>query len=152
VITSELEVGTTDVLVVDDDPDVRAALEQLLTDEGFTVVAASDGAQGLQFADIWPPRVVLLDIHMPVLDGRGFLAAWRIDPNVADIPVAILSSEPIDRTILDQADGWMTKPVDAERVLATVTALLLGGRAPRSAGQPAADPDGAERDARQAQR
>ena len=62
------------VLVVDDDLDIRETVVQLLEDEGYVVFAAEHGASALsRLRGIDPPCVVLLDLFMPVLDGKGFL-------------------------------------------------------------------------------
>jgi CheY-like chemotaxis protein len=124
VVTIELPAGLPDVLVVDDDPDVRAAIEELLAGAGFTVLSASDGSQGIRLAQRSPPRVVILDIQMPVLDGLQFLARRSADSAVAAIPVVVVSSEPADPCFRHQVSAWLPKPVDASVLLSLISRLV----------------------------
>jgi CheY-like chemotaxis protein len=99
------------VLVVEDDLDIRQALLEILEDNGFRAVGASDGAEALDFLlrarDL--PCVILLDLMMPVMDGASFREAQRREPRLASIPVVVLSAyRDVDR----HADG-----IDAVSVL-----------------------------------
>lgn len=83
------------VLVVDDDANLRQLLAWMLTDEGFVVDSARNGQEALE----WLHRhrdvscVVLLDLTMPVMDGRTFLRAREADARLSKVPVVISSSE-----------------------------------------------------------
>jgi CheY-like chemotaxis protein len=140
-VTIELPVGLPDVLVVDDDPDIRAAVEDLLASAGFTVRTASEGAQGFQLAQRWPPRVVILDIQMPVLDGLQFLARRSEDAAVAAIPVVVVSSEPVDPSFRQSVSAWLPKPVDAAVLLTLVSRLVCRDEADDRLRAPRADAD-----------
>ncbi|HEX6275971.1 MAG TPA: response regulator [Polyangiaceae bacterium] len=82
------------ILIVDDDPDIRDALEELLTDRGFSVLSAVNGADALNLLRTLdaPPAIILLDVMMPVLDGYGFLEERSKDPSLSRIPVAIITA------------------------------------------------------------
>ncbi len=80
------------ILVVDDDPDICTSLEAIFIAEGYRVLIARHGLEGLERARAEQPDVVLLDVMMPVLDGYGFLDAQKADPSIADIPVIVLSA------------------------------------------------------------
>lgn len=80
------------ILVVDDDPDICTSLEAIFTDDGYRVITAKDGREGLEKARACQPNVILLDVMMPVLDGYGFLDAQKLDPSIDDIPVIVLSA------------------------------------------------------------
>jgi CheY-like chemotaxis protein len=84
------------VLVVDDDPYVRSILTLLLSGEGFAVAAAADGREGLaHLRQAGPrPRLVVLDLSMPRMDGWQFLRERALDAGLAAVPVLVLSSEP----------------------------------------------------------
>jgi PAS domain S-box-containing protein len=109
------------VLVVDDDPAVRALLRRYLGREGFAVEEAADGEAALRLARERLPDVITLDVMMPGLDGWSVLALLKEDPLVADIPVVML-------TILDErnvgytlgASGYLTKPIERDRLLAVL--------------------------------
>src|SRR5262245_43754737 len=77
------------VLVIDDEPALPATLARSLASEGFLVGVANDGAEGLALARESRPAVVILDLHMPVLDGFGFLEGFRATAGCADIPVIL---------------------------------------------------------------
>ena len=78
--------GAPTVLVVDDDQTVREVIERHLTREGFAVVTASGGREGLRLARELHPAAITLDVMMPDLDGWTVLAAIKGDPELADIP------------------------------------------------------------------
>lgn len=80
------------ILVIDDDPDICTSLSAIFTDDGYRVITAKNGQEGLDRARADQPDVILLDVMMPVLDGYGFLDAQRADPSISDIPVIVLSA------------------------------------------------------------
>jgi CheY-like chemotaxis protein len=105
------------VLVIDDDATARELLTDQLKAEGFSVVTASGGLEGLKLAKEVHPSVITLDVIMPDLDGWSVLAALRQDSELSEIPVIMV-------TILDQqrrgvalgAAGYLTKPIDREQL------------------------------------
>jgi len=119
------------VLVIDDDPTVRELMERFLVREGFAVVTAANGVEGLRRAREVRPAAITLDVLMPDLDGWTVLAALKGDPELADIPVIFV-------TILDEktkgyslgATDYLVKPVDRER-LAQVLERICADRPSR---------------------
>ena len=115
------------ILVVDDDPTVRELLERHLTREGFSVVAASGGFEGLRLARELQPAAITLDVMMPDMDGWTVLAAIKGDPTLADIPVVLV-------TIVDEknrgyslgASEYMVKPIDRERLVGVLRKIAGG--------------------------
>lgn len=86
------------VLIVDDDDDTVATFSEILRDEGYVVLGASNGQDALQVVGGNPrPDVVLLDWSMPVMGGRAFLDAVRKDARFAELPVIVLSAD-VERT------------------------------------------------------
>jgi CheY-like chemotaxis protein len=83
------------VLVVEDHPDMRDALAEILSLEHFDVVTAEHGAEALRILATLPsvPRVIVLDLHMPVMDGFAFRRAQLADVELAGIPVVVLSAD-----------------------------------------------------------
>ena len=109
------------VLVVDDDADVRELLTEFLTREGFVVATAADGAEGLILAREVRPSAIILDVLMPELDGWAVLTACKGDPQLADIPVIMLTIVD-DRTrgyALGAAE-YLVKPIDRKRLRAVI--------------------------------
>jgi CheY-like chemotaxis protein len=80
------------VLVVDDDPDIRAFVSEFLTEEGYEVRAAANGRDALAILASWRPAVILLDLMMPVMDGWTFLATQQAHPELARISVIVMSA------------------------------------------------------------
>jgi len=116
------------VLIVEDDPDVREMLATLLSLEGFHPVAAEDGLEGLHLLravrhrspDI--PCLVLLDLKMPRLSGHEFRRAQLGDPIVANVPVAVMSGavDLEERAVALGAVATVPKPIDCDALLNVV--------------------------------
>ena len=101
-----------DVLVVDDDPDIRERVRTALERQGWRVIEAANGKEALEKVMHGPPRAVLLDLNMPVMDGFAFLHALREKPGCAHLPVLIFSARDLsvaDRARLQQANGIVSK-------------------------------------------
>ena len=112
------------VLVVDDDPDLRALAHVQLGDGGFEVIQASNGRECLALASTHTPDVILLDIMMPGMNGAEVLAALSGDPVTKDIPVvfvsALASPEDKVRGLENGAVDYITKPVETREFVARV--------------------------------
>ena len=110
-----------DVLVVDDDADARYRIRTVLEKDGYTVAEAGDGREALDRVAHAVPRVILLDLTMPVMDGFAFLHALRERPGCADVPVIVLTARDLtkaDRTRLGEANQVLTKGQTSLRELA----------------------------------
>jgi len=116
-------VTATQVLVVEDDPSVRGLLHTLLTAEGYDVATASDGLAGLVKATASKPALVLLDLMMPDLGGVRVLEELRDDPELADIPVIVVTGKvdavPGIRALLGDNNVFI-KPFAVAELLARV--------------------------------
>jgi DNA-binding response OmpR family regulator len=113
------------ILLVDDHASVRTLVSDYLSEQGYKVLTASDGNEGLVVARRTRPDLVLLDIMMPGLDGLGFLQAYRRDHTT---PIILLTArvEETDKVIGLElgADDYITKPFGMKELLARVRALL----------------------------
>jgi len=124
--------STDCVLVVDDDATARELIAEQLKAEGFSVATAAGGLEGLKLAKDLRPIAITLDVMMPDLDGWSVLAALRQDPELAEIPVIMI-------TILDEhrrgvalgAAGYLTKPIDRERLHRMVSRFRASARPTR---------------------
>jgi len=116
--------GSGTVLLVEDDEDIRASVGEILREEGFDVVGASDGDEALRYlrGAAEPPRLILLDLMMPVMDGWAFRAAQLADERLAKIPVVILSAATDVRRHAAQlrVDDYLVKPLDVPLLLNAV--------------------------------
>jgi CheY-like chemotaxis protein len=111
------------VLIVEDERDEREALSAWLVDEGFATLQARNGEEALDLIHAGRhPALILLDIKMPVMDGKEFLRQMAEEEAIAEIPVAILTaSATMDEVPFRRKDaGFFLKPVDHERLLRTV--------------------------------
>jgi PleD family two-component response regulator len=81
------------ILVVDDDPGIRALCAAVLTADGFEVTEAENGKEGFAHALSLAPDLVLLDVSMPILDGFGLAVALRQDERTRDLPIVFISGE-----------------------------------------------------------
>jgi len=119
--------GQTRVLVVEDEPATREMLRQLLTDHGYTVMAAEDGAAALGALDSTGerPALVVLDLGMPYIDGPTFLELLRSRPESVHTPVLIVSGR-IRRALPERIQGIrvLRKPFDVDRLLDAVREML----------------------------
>lgn len=82
----------TKILIVEDEEILLTALTEELKQEGFIVVGAHDGIEGVQMAQSEKPNLILLDLVMPRLDGLGALKQMKENPEIKDIPVVILTN------------------------------------------------------------
>lgn len=107
--------AAADILVVDDDRGVREMLTQLLEEEGWRVTGISNGTDALNYLRNvpQPPRLILLDLMMPEMNGWQFRALQQSEPPLAAIPVVAISAakDIHDETRLD-AVAYLSKPID----------------------------------------
>jgi signal transduction histidine kinase/CheY-like chemotaxis protein len=112
---------TSTVLAIDDDQTIKELLQRYLTKEGFQVITASNGTLGLSLAKEIRPDAIILDVMMPGMDGWTVLTNLKADPEVANIPVIIMSI--IDDKNLGYALGasdYLLKPIDRDRLSAVL--------------------------------
>ncbi len=101
-----------ELLIVDDDADTRQRLRHIFERDGWTISEAGDGLQALDAVTHAPPRVILLDLTMPVMDGFTFLNELRSRPGMRDIPVMVYTARLLnaeERAKLQSADQVMLK-------------------------------------------
>lgn len=112
------------ILVVEDDIDISDAIVAALEDEGHSVLTAANGEEALELlgASAEVPRLILLDLMMPVMDGWQFRAAQRENPRLAGVPIVLLSADADVRDAAAQlgARGWLKKPVGLDALLHAV--------------------------------
>ena len=114
-----------DVLIADDDRDIRETLQEILEAEGYRVGVAKNGAEALEKARASRPSVILLDLFMPVMDGAEFRRRQLQDPAVADIPVVVVSAAAglEDRISALGVTAHLEKPLRLEQLFQLVARL-----------------------------
>ena len=114
------ELSCHSILVVDDDPDTRDSLAEILGDEGYRVSGAQNGQDALTFLHTQkPPSLILLDMTMPEMDGWRFRLEQQKNPSLSAIPVVILSARQDIREAaltLGAAD-YLRKPIHVDSLL-----------------------------------
>jgi PAS domain S-box-containing protein len=109
------------VLVIDDDPGSREVLSQFLAKKGFRVEVAAGGEEGLALARKLRPLAITLDVVMPGMDGWAVLGALKADPDLADIPVVMLTMvDDLNKGFQLGAADYLVKPVDPGRLTAVL--------------------------------
>src|SRR4029079_16645543 len=120
------------VLIVEDDADLREMMAQILTLEGFNPATATNGREALEYLRRGDaPQLILLDLMMPVMDGWEFQRERRRDPNLADVPVVVLSALDEVRAGEAATHEFMKKPLDFERLLQIVKGYCGPASPPR---------------------
>ncbi len=122
------------VLVVEDEFGIAELFDAVLTDEGYSVVTAMNGRDGLELLTREQPQLVFCDYMMPVMDGAAMLGAMAADPALRGIPVVMMSSMP-EAVVTERCSGYVTfmrKPFKLFELLDVVERLLGrgDGRAP----------------------
>lgn len=121
------------ILVIDEDPLLRANLRRLLTLEGHAVTEAEGGLPGVQLALADPPDLVLCDLVMPDLDGFAVMSRLRADPRTACVPFVAVTGSAAASEVAHGfrlgADGYVTKPFEIDHLLGVVARLLPGDSA-----------------------
>ncbi|HTE50363.1 MAG TPA: response regulator [Kofleriaceae bacterium] len=109
------------ILVIDDDVDNREAFDDVLSEAGYQVVCAHDGAQALELLRSLRPDLILLDLNMPIMDGVEFRAAQARDPSLARIPTVVMTADRLTERILGLAPAaTVTKPLKLSQLLSII--------------------------------
>ncbi|MBA2403980.1 MAG: response regulator [Bdellovibrionales bacterium] len=112
------------ILLIEDNHDIRVTIRQALEDSGHCLFSVANGRDALTLLDkIVQPKLILLDLRMPIMNGIEFLRHKEADPKLADIPVIIVSG------FLDKIEGLdkypaISKPIDITALRAEVTRIL----------------------------
>ncbi|MCG5054001.1 MAG: response regulator [Myxococcales bacterium] len=109
-----------EILVVDDDPEVRDAICDVLEDEGFRVQRAANGQEALTRLALELPSAIVLDLTMPVMDGHAFLQARARDPRLRRIPVIVVTASMSPEISNDVQ--LVRKPIDVDALVEAVRA------------------------------
>jgi len=123
----------TKILLIDDDPDFVEATKLVLESKPYEVITAANGNEGLSKAKKERPKLIILDIIMPVKDGFNAAEEFKKDPELQKIPIIMLTSfsQKIDETTYSKsqaltldAEDYIDKPVDPEELLKRVEKQL----------------------------
>lgn len=119
------------ILVIDDNPNNRQLVGDILTYHGYDVLHACDGALGIAMARELHPDLILMDIQMPVLDGMAALCTLRADPVTRDVKVIGLTALAMkgdeERVLAAGFDGYIAKPIKTRELPRIIAHYLLEG-------------------------
>lgn len=122
------------ILIVDDEPDIRELIGEILADEGHEVVTAADAASARELRGQQPPDLILLDVWMPDTDGISLLREWR-EADALECPVVMISGHGSVETAVEAtrlgAFDFIEKPVSMAKLMVTVSNALEAGRLKR---------------------
>jgi CheY-like chemotaxis protein len=126
------EAGMT-ILIIEDEHPLRALITDILEDEGYPVASAANGLEALRYIQqVALPRLIILDLGMPVMSGWAFREEQQRDPTLATIPVIVMSALPdLNRKAAAlKVIDCLNKPLDIDRLLGTIARYypLEGGR------------------------
>jgi len=112
------------ILIVEDEVDIAKVLKKRLTENGFEVIAASDGYEGTKLAHKEKPDLVILDLLMPVGGGMSVLKNIRMSGEIMEIPVVVLTgmkNEDYKKQVLAEGvEAYLEKPYDPDQLIATI--------------------------------
>jgi PAS domain S-box-containing protein len=131
VVSAVTPEARSDVLVVDDDADLRCALRNALEPEGYHVALAANGREAWERLQSEPlPALILLDLMMPVMNGAELLGLVRTDTRLRSVPVVLVSAfGSLARPVAAESQGFLAKPFDVEQILA-LASLYCSPRPP----------------------
>ena len=112
------------ILVVDDEPAIRELIVAVLEDEGYHAIGAGSGTRALELIPNERPDLVLMDIMMPEMDGREALRRMREQPDLARIPVVMMSAAFAADRVGYRISAFLPKPFDLDHLLSTVARIL----------------------------
>lgn len=124
------------ILVVEDIPDTRQMMVDLLENLGHAVIEACDGLEGVRVALSDRPDLILLDLMMPTASGDSALSFMRGTPSLNDIPIVVVSAHPDVEQIATQlgADSWLAKPIKYDELRRCINQMLSQSSASSSSG------------------
>jgi CheY-like chemotaxis protein len=113
------------VVVVDDDPSMRALIRLILAASGYEVLEAEDGLAGRHLVMASSPDLVLCDVHMPRMDGFELLEALKSDALTRHVPVVLVTADEDAAAValVRGAAACLTKPLEARRLIETASAF-----------------------------
>jgi CheY-like chemotaxis protein len=117
------------VLIIDDDGLLRAMLGLTLQHQGYNVRTAASGWDGLMSAVAWNPRLIVVDVAMPEMSGTAFVEALRKRPQLADVPVLLISGYDQPEAAASAQVAFLSKPFETS-VFSRLVRELLAKAAP----------------------
>lgn len=120
------------ILYIEDNLDSRVLIRRVLEAEGYAVLEAANGLEGLHQAEANAPHLVLIDINMPDVDGYTVTAKLREMPQLVGVPIVAVTANVMkgdrEKTLAAGCDGFIPKPVDIDQLPAIISRFLVEAR------------------------
>ena len=121
-----IETDNLTVLCIDDEKDVSELLNQYLSDEGYSVICADNGTEGVKIAKELHPDMITLDIMMPNVNGWEVISKLKQDPDTADIPVIVISIlDDKNRAYRLGVKDYLLKPIEQDALVSSINKLYI---------------------------
>ncbi len=118
------------ILYIEDNPGNRMLIRRILEAEGYTVIEAVDGPQGLERAEHMTPDLILMDINLPGIDGYELTGLLKKLEHIACVPVIAMTANVMkgdrEKTLAAGCDGYIQKPVDVDQLPLDIARFLKG--------------------------
>jgi len=122
------------ILYIEDNADNRLLAMRVLTAEGFEVMLAASGREGLTLAERGQPDLILVDINMPEIDGYTVTAKLKERPHLRRVPVIALTANVMrgdrEKTLAAGCDGYLQKPIDIDTFASQLTRFIEEAQQP----------------------
>ncbi len=114
------------ILIIDDDPNVISAAKDALLKNGFNVISANNGEEGLEKAHAEKPDLIILDVVMPKMDGLTFVLKAKKLEQLKDIPIIMLTSREMLKELfeIEKVSDFLVKPLNAQILLEKINKHL----------------------------
>ena len=120
--------GQKKVLIVDDEEDIQKLLKIRLEQEGFIVLIAGDGEEGIRLSELEMPDLIILDIMMPNIDGYSCLKEIRRIPKTKNVPILMMSGKEEEKVrdlfAFQKISGYLEKPFELDNLVAKAKEIL----------------------------
>jgi DNA-binding response OmpR family regulator len=117
-----VSITTSTIIVADDEPLVQQTVSRLLESAGYTVVLTENGEELVRTALADPPTLILVDMHMPIMDGPEAVRQLRADHRTVNVPIVMMSAHPdaVALALDAGADGFLYKPFTIDEILHSI--------------------------------
>lgn len=119
------------ILYIEDNPDNRMLVYRVLRAEGFEVQSVPDGPSGLQFLEERTPKLILMDINLPEIDGYTMTTRLKQREELANVPIIALTANVMkgdrEKTLSAGCDGYLQKPINVDKLGDQIRAFLEAG-------------------------
>lgn len=116
------------ILYIEDNLENRLLVKRILQSEGYQVLEAEDAGEGLQMAREHQPELIIVDIHLPKMDGYALTTQLRTEPKVGNIPIIAITADALgtarERSFAAGCDGFLQKPIDVDQLPKQIRSFL----------------------------